>query len=115
LLIVPSQPSSFLADKLARQFRLLERTRANIDTLVAGGLLTDDAADRMGVSAPFPKLTSLDVGTNKGSSPTVWHNGRNQRVVAMQACHHFSAYGPAPSPLAWAPGLYSQTIFLASI
>jgi len=44
---VPSQPSSFLADKLARQFRLLERTRANIDTLVAGGLLTDDAADRM--------------------------------------------------------------------
>ena len=44
---MPSQPSSFLADKLARQFRLLERTRANIDTLVAGGLLTDDAADRM--------------------------------------------------------------------
>jgi hypothetical protein len=44
---VPSQPSAFLADKLARQFRLLERTRANIDTLVAGGLLTDDAADRM--------------------------------------------------------------------
>jgi len=70
---------------------------------------------KTGVIAPFPKLTSLDVGTHKGSSPTVWHNGRNQRVVAMPACHHFSAYGPAPSPLAWAPGLYSQTIFLASI
>jgi transposase len=68
-----------------------------------------------GVIAPFPKLTSLDVGTHKGSSPTVWHNERNQRVVAMQACHHFSAYGPASSPLAWDPGLYSQTIFLARI
>ena len=76
---------------------------------------TSIEAQRTGVIAPFPKLTLLDVGTHKGSSPTVWHNGRNQRVVAMQACHHFSAYGPAPSPLAWAPGLYSQTIFLASI
>jgi hypothetical protein len=44
---VPLQPSSFLADKLARQFRLLEPTRASIDTLVAGGLLSNDAADRM--------------------------------------------------------------------
>ena len=70
---------------------------------------------KQGVIAPFPKLTSLDVGTHKGSSPTVWHNERNQRVVAMQACHHFSAYGPASSPLAWDPGLYSQTIFLARI
>jgi hypothetical protein len=44
---VPLPPSSFLADRLAREFRLLERTRANIDTLVAGSLLTEDAADRM--------------------------------------------------------------------
>ncbi len=44
---MPLQPSSFLADRLARQFRLLERTRANIDTLVTADFLTSDAADRM--------------------------------------------------------------------
>jgi hypothetical protein len=41
------QPSSFIADKLARQFRTLERTRSNIDSLVTGGLLSQEAADRM--------------------------------------------------------------------
>jgi hypothetical protein len=36
-----------LAEKLERQFRVLERTRGNIDSLVSGGLLTHNAADRI--------------------------------------------------------------------
>ena len=44
---MPLRPSSYLADRLGGQFRLLERTRANIDTLVTTDLLSSDAADRM--------------------------------------------------------------------